>query len=418
MADEESEKIWKQVAPKIKIKKAGREDNFWGPTGDEGPCGPTTEIYINNIEIWNLVFNEYFRNKNGDYEKLKTPGVDTGMGLERLAMVVQNKKNIFETDLFAPIMEVVSNNRIIADHIRGAVFLIAEGIVPSNIGRGYILRRFIRRIVTKGFGGFMETAAGIIIENYKNFYPEIEKNRDKIFGELKKEKELFEKTFGKGMKKFEEYYQTGTARNGRDIFELVTTYGFPLESIQEIAKERNMKLDIDDFNELMKRHKDLSRTASEGMFKSGLAGHSEQEIKYHTATHLLLAALRKILGEHVFQKGSNINPERLRLDFSHPLKLTDEQKKSVEELVNEKISENLSVFMEETSVEEAKNKGALGVFEHKYGEKVSVYGINNFSREICAGPHVDKTGVLGKFKIMKEEASSAGVRRIKAILKI
>ncbi len=425
--DKDSEKIWKSIDPFLEVVKAGKADNFWGPTGEEGPCGPTTEIYINGIEIWNIVFNEYYRDKSGHYERLKTPGVDTGMGLERLAMVSQDKKNIFETDLFALIMNAVQNNRIAADHMRGIVFLIADGVTPLNIGRGYILRRLIRRIATKGFGSFMETAARVVIENYKDFYPELEKNRDKILRELKKEKGAFEKTFEKGVKKFEEYYQVGIVKNGvygnlpkrmrgRDIFELVTTYGFPLESIQEIAKERDVELDIDDFNELIKQHKKLSRTAAEGMFKSGLADHSEQVIKYHTATHLLLAALRKVLGEHVFQKGSNITSERMRFDFSHREKMTPEQIRQVEDLVNRKIQEDLPVKMEEMRLDEAKNQGAMGVFESKYGEKVKVYSIGDFSKEICGGPHAERTGILGKFKIIKEEAISAGVRRIKAAL--
>ncbi len=460
-ADEESKKIWERTDPNIKIIKAGREDNFWGPTGDEGPCGPTTEIYIDGIEIWNLVFNEYYRDKNGAYEKLKIPGVDTGMGLERLAMVVQNKKNIFETDLFAPIMEAVQNNRIIADHMRGTTFLAADGIEPSNTGRGYILRRLIRKAMLTHYkfigtgldADFYKKPVEEIIKLYGGQYKNLSENKEKIFQVIGGETERFSKTLEMGLREFEKMKPKKTATfltksflteyglSGDVLFNLYSTYGFPIEmSLEEIKKlyqEYNYEvghniteLSKDDenrilqqFHEALKKHQELSRTASEGMFKSGLAGHSEQEIKYHTATHLLMAALRKILGEHVFQKGSNINPERLRLDFSHPLKPTDEQKKRVEELVNEKINENLPVFMEETSVEEAKNKGALGVFEHKYGEKVSVYSIgpstssgSAFSREICAGPHVDKTGILGKFKITKEEAVSAGARRIKAVL--
>ncbi len=431
--DEESEKIWKQIDPNIKIRASGREDNFWGPTGDEGPCGPTTEIYVNGVEIWNIVFNEYFRDKNGNYEKLKAPGVDTGMGLERLTMVVQNKKNIFETDLFASVMEAivrwagnksVEKNRIITDHLRAAVFLIADGITPSNTGRGYVLRRLLRR-ASYYYGsstGAMDRPLGLIVDYmapiYKDAYPDLTEKKNNICEIISDEEMTFFAHLGFAKKLLNKIITEEKYISADNAFLLHATYGLPLDLLLDLAKENNIEIDTDGFNKKKIEHQELSRTASQGMFKSGLAGHSEQEIKYHTATHLLMAALRKILGEHVFQKGSNINPERLRLDFSHPLKLTDEQKKSVEELVNEKISENLSVFMEETSVEEAKNKGALGVFEHKYGEKVSVYGINNFSREICAGPHVDKTGVLGKFKIMKEEASSAGVRRIKAILKI
>ncbi|MBU1178879.1 alanine--tRNA ligase [Patescibacteria group bacterium] len=405
--DNESEKIWKELASDIEIKKAGREDNFWGPTGDEGPCGPTTEIYVNGIEIWNIVFNEYNRNKEGDYIKLSKPGIDTGMGLERLVMVMQGKNNIFETDLFASVMEVAENSRIAADHLRGAVFLLADGITPSNSGRGYILRRLLRRVVAKGFGDFMEKTASVVIENYKNFYPELEQNKNKIFEELKKEKEIFDKTLQKGLKEFE---------RGADPFVLFSTYGFPLELTLEIAKEKGIKIDVEKFNEEMKKHQELSRTASAGMFKSGLADTTEETKKLHTATHLLLAALRRVLGGHVVQRGSNITAERLRLDFSHPEKLSDKEKQEVEKIVNEEIKKDLPMICEEMTADEAKEKGALGVFEHKYGEKVKVYAVGGFSREICSGPHADRTGELGKFRIIKEEASSAGVRRIKAVV--
>lgn len=423
--DTESEEIWEKIKKEnnenFEIKKFGREDNFWGPTGEEGPCGPTTEIYVNPagdgagaLEIWNLVFNEYYKNKEGKYNKLDKPGVDTGMGLERLAMVVQKKNNIFETDLFEPIMKVVGNNRVVTDHLRASVFLIADGVVPSNVGRGYVLRRLIRRVVAKGFGNAIEKTVGIIVENYKDFYFELEQNKNKIFTELKKEEEIFNKTLEKGMREF---------KRGTDPFVLFTTYGFPIELTQELSKEKGTVVDIEKFNQQMQKHQELSRTASAGMFKGGLADESEETTKLHTAAHLLLAALRKILGDHVEQKGSNITIERLRFDFSHPEKLTDEQKKEIERLVNKQIKKDLSVACEEMKPEEAKEKGALGVFEHKYGDIVTVYSIGpstssgrSFSCEICGGPHVKKTGKLGTFKIKKEEASSAGVRRIKAVL--
>jgi alanyl-tRNA synthetase len=422
--DMESEKIWMEIKEKnnenFEIKKFGKEDNFWGPTGDEGPCGPTTEIYINGVEIWNLVFNEYYRDSSGSYTKLETLGVDTGMGLERLAMVLQNKNNVFETDLFAPFMETSKNNRIIADHLRGAVFLIVDGVEPSNIGRGYILRRLIRRAVRYGkiLGAeenFTQKIAEIVIKNYHNFYPEIKRGKEKIIKELNQEEKNFRQTLEKGLKQFEKISSENIS--GHDAFILFSTYGFPIEMMQELAKERRIKVNLEEFKKELEKHRELSRTASQGMFKSGLAGHSEQEIKYHTATHLLLAALRRVLGNHVVQKGSNITPERLRLDFSHPEKLTEEQKQEVEKLVNEKIKENLEVVCEEMAVEEARKKGALGVFEHKYGKTSKVYSINNFSQEICGGPHVEKTGQLGEFKIKKEESVSSGTRRIKAVLK-
>lgn len=413
--DIDSEKIWEEVRnknnEKFEIKKFGREDNFWGPTGEEGPCGPTSEIYVNGVEIWNLVFNEFYKDKLGQYTPLQMPGIDTGMGLERLAVAIQKKNNIFETDLFVEIMEVAGNNRIAADHLRAAVFLLSDGVTPTNLGRGYILRRLIRRVVAKGLKiDSIIKIVEVIIKNYKNFYPELEKNKTLILNELIKETEVFSKTLEKGLKELE---KIGSVVSGKDAFVLFSTYGFPIELVKEMGK----KVDEKGFDEEMKKHQELSRTASRGMFKSGLAGQSEMEIKYHTASHLLLAALRKVLGAHISQKGSNITPERLRLDFSHQEKLTEEQKKEVEKLVNEKIKENLLVVREEMTIGEAKKSGALGVFENKYGDKVSVYSVGNFSKEICGGPHVEKTGLLGNFEIIKEEASSAGVRRIKGVLK-
>ncbi|MFC1625388.1 alanine--tRNA ligase [Patescibacteria group bacterium] len=406
LADEESEKIWQEIDSNIKIKKAGREDNFWGPTGNEGPCGPTTEIYVNDLEIWNIVFNEYFCDKEKNYKKLDKPGVDTGMGLERLAMVVQNKKNIFETDLFEPIMSMAKNNRIIADHLRATVFLMADGVIPSNTNRGYILRRLIRRVVKQGE---ISKIAEIIIEIYKDFYPELEKNKEKILKEVEKEKESFEKTLKKGEK---ELGKLGQKISGKQAFDLFSTYGYPIDLIKDSGKD----VDEKEFKKEFEKHQELSRTASVGMFKGGLVEAGEETTKLHTATHLLLAALREVLGDHVIQKGSNITPERLRLDFSHPEKLTDQQKQEIEKIVNEKIKEDLPIQHKEMTLEQAKKKGALGVFESKYKDKVRVYSINNFSREICGGPHVEKTGQLGKFKIKKEEAISTGVRRIKAVL--
>jgi alanyl-tRNA synthetase len=262
---------------------------------------------------------------------------------------------------------------------------------------------------------FTQKIAEIVIKNYHNFYPEIKRGKEKIIKELNQEEKNFRQTLEKGLKQFEKISSENIS--GHDAFILFSTYGFPIEMMQELAKERRIKVNLEEFKKELEKHRELSRTASQGMFKSGLAGHSEQEIKYHTATHLLLAALRRVLGNHVVQKGSNITPERLRLDFSHPEKLTEEQKQEVEKLVNEKIKENLEVVCEEMAVEEARKKGALGVFEHKYGKTSKVYSINNFSQEICGGPHVEKTGQLGEFKIKKEESVSSGTRRIKAVLK-
>jgi len=445
--DRDSEKIWKSIDPSLKIVKAGKTDNFWGPTGSEGPCGPTTEIYVNNVEIWNLVFNEYYKDANGKYSLLKTPGVDTGMGLERLAMVSQGKNNVFDTDLFQPFNFFTflgRDGRIIADHLRGSMFLIADGIKPSNKGAGYILRRLIRRIVVicKINSIPLESLISRVERaiNYYNFYKELPINKDKIIKEIKEEVNEFNKIIEKGLneffKKYPEMrveaitpgkaYKFHAVKIIHDAFYFHQTFGLTIDIIKDLAKKGGHIVDEDVFNREFQKHQQLSRTASVGMFKSGLADHSEQAIKYHTAAHLMLAALRKVLGKHVSQKGSNITGERLRFDFSHPEKMTSEQIKLVEDAVNEKIQEDLPVKMEEMSLEEAKKQGAMGVFESKYGERVKVYTIKDnssqassespFSREICGGPHVERTGLLGKFKIIKEESSSAGVRRIKAVL--
>jgi len=445
--DRDSEKIWKSIDPSLKIVKAGKTDNFWGPTGSEGPCGPTTEIYVNNVEIWNLVFNEYYKDANGKYSLLKSPGVDTGMGLERLAMVSQGKNNVFDTDLFQPFNFFTflgRDGRIIADHLRGSMFLIADGIKPSNKGAGYILRRLIRRIVVicKINSIPLESLISRVERaiNYYNFYKELPINKDKIIKEIKEEVNEFNKIIEKGLneffKKYPEMrveaitpgkaYKFHAVKIIHDAFYFHQTFGLTIDIIKDLAKKSGHIVDEDVFNREFQKHQQLSRTASVGMFKSGLADHSEQVIKYHTAAHLMLAALRKVLGKHVSQKGSNITGERLRFDFSHPEKMTSEQIKLVEDAVNEKIQEDLPVKMEEMSLEEAKKQGAMGVFESKYGERVKVYTIKDnssqassespFSREICGGPHVERTGLLGKFKIIKEESSSAGVRRIKAVL--
>ena len=416
--DKDSIQIWKKLGiSEDRIKKCGREDNFWGPTGEEGPCGPTTEIHFNGIEVWNLVFNEYYQDKSGKLISLKQKGVDTGMGLERLATVVQGKKSVFETDLFLPIInEIPGDNekakRIISDHVKSSVFLIVDGILPSNVERGYVLRRVLRRAIRYGKilnlpENFLIPLAQKAIEMYKDIYPELKSKEADILTAIQNEEEKFEKTLEEGLKQFEK---------GIDAFELYTSYGFPLELTLELAKERGRDINVEEFNKKFKEHQELSRTSSSGMFKGGLADNSEQVVKYHTVNHLLLAALRKVLGGQVSQKGSNITIERLRFDFSHPEKMTEKEIKEVEEIVNQKIKEDLPVVCEEMSLEQAKERGAMGIFDSKYGERVKVYTIGDFSREICGGPHVNKTFELGKFKIIKEESASAGVRRIKAIL--
>ncbi|NQV00951.1 MAG: alanine--tRNA ligase [Parcubacteria group bacterium] len=455
--DEESINIWKSVGiPESRIAKLSKEDNWWGPAGQTGPCGPDTEMFYWNddkepapkdfdpkntrwVEIWNDVFMEYNKTAEGEYEPLKQKNVDTGMGIERTLAVLNGLNDDYKTELFINQInkveelsgkkyeeseEITKAMRIVADHIKASVFIMADdkNIVPSNLDQGYVVRRLIRRAIRYGRmlnidkELWTREIARIVIKDYKETYPELENNKEFILNNLDEEEQKFKKTLEKGLREFEK---------GADAFVLFSTYGFPIEMTQELAKEKGIEIDIEKFNEQMKKHQELSRTASAGKFKSGLADDSEETKKLHTAAHLLLAALRKVLGENVIQKGSNITPERLRFDFSHNEKLTDEQKQEVEKLVNETIKEDLQVICEEMSLDQAKEQGAMGIFESKYGEKVKVYAIGgssdagsepSFSREICAGPHVKHTGELGYFKITKEQSSSAGVRRIKAIL--
>ncbi|MFA5095122.1 MAG: alanine--tRNA ligase [Candidatus Paceibacterota bacterium] len=425
--DEESEKIWEEIGIK-NIKEEG-EDVFWGPTGDSGPCGPTTEIYCKNangedVETWNIVFNEYFCDGSREkldkgeaaLKKLDILGVDTGMGLERLVSIVQRKKNVYDTDLFNN--EKTKEERIVADHVKSALFVISDGVIPSNTGRGYVLRRLIRRAVR-----FSKESLNNKISEIKNIYKGIYNLDDKEI--IKEEEEKFKKTLDDGLRIIDKTVnKSDISLSAKFFFDLYQTHGFPFElAIEEINKRRKLSLpnDIKDhFNKLFEEHQKLSQTASAGMFKGGLAGTGEMEIKYHTATHLLNAALRIVLGNHVIQKGSNINTERLRFDFSHPQKMTEEEKKKVEEIVNDKIAEKLPVSFVEMPKVEAE-KIALHSFNEKYGDIVKVYFIGDektgyFSREFCGGPHVKNTSELGHFKIQKEEAVSAGVRRIKAIL--
>lgn len=401
--DKESVEIWKSIDPGIVIKKFGRADNFWGPTGEEGPCGPTTEIYVDGIEIWNIVFNEFYQNKDKSLRHLDSKGIDTGMGLERLTMVVQKVPTVFDTDLFN-----FANNpqtrveRIVADHMRTAIHMIEDGVVPSNTERGYVLRRLIRRAVAnKKEIGEVEKIAEKFMQDKK------------VLDVLWRETHKFALTLDAGLKLFEK----GTV----DPFTLFTTYGFPFELTEEIAKEKEIKIDRKKFEEDFKKHQEISKAGMEQKFKGGLAGHGEMEIKYHTATHLLHQALHDVLGDEVEQRGSNITSDRLRFDFSFSRKLTDDEKKKVEDIVNEKIKEALPVKHSVFDKEEAVKSGAQHFFEKKYPDEVSVYYIgdsleNAYSKEFCGGPHVENISVLGHFKIIKEEAVSAGTRRIKAVL--
>lgn len=452
--DEESYQIWRRSGiPAERIAFLGKKDNWWGPIGETGPCGPDSEIFYwisnepapknfdpknpNWVEIWNNVFMTYNRKADGTYEVLKQKNVDTGMGLERTLAAINGLPTVFETELFEPLIkkieeitgkkysEYAREFRIIADHLKAAIFLLAEKLEPSNVERGYILRRLIRRAVRFGrLLGVQKTFSfqllAPVLEIYGDFYSEIKENKDFIEEQLVREEEKFTKTLERGLNILEKIIQNKNEISGADAFGLYQSYGFPLELIKEIAKEKGVKIDEDGFNQEFKKHQELSRTASAGMFKGGLAEHSEKAIKYHTATHLLHKALREVLGEEVKQRGSHINEERLRFDYSYSGKPTPEQLKKVEEIVNQKIQENLPVYMEEMSLSRAKEIGAVGLFEDKYGERVKVYFIGDpakaYSKEICGGPHVQNTGVLGHFKIIKEEAVSSGVRRIKAIL--
>ncbi len=443
--DQESKEIWMSLGiPENRIYALPADDNWWSP-GDNGPCGPCTEMFYDMtrnvgdltkegflaatkkedvIEIWNDVFMEYEKKDGKVIGKLKQKNVDTGAGLERITAVMQGKKTAYETDLFERIFKTINNRsqkkdirseRIIADHMRAAVFIIADGVIPSNNGRGYVLRRLIRRAVRHADAILLpKDALHIITEviagQYSLAYPELkETNIQQIF---QTEELKFRETLQLGLKEFEK---------GVDPFILATTYGFPIELTLELAKEKGIEIDLEDFHKKMAEHQKLSQTASAGMFKGGLANHNEQTIKLHTAHHLLLAALQKVLGENVKQKGSNITEERLRIDFAFERKMTDEEKKKVEDLVNEKISEGLNVIRREMPKEEAEKLGAEMEFGAKYGDTVSVYFIEEkdgtpFSKEFCGGPHVSNTQELGHFKILKEEAVSAGVRRIKAVL--
>ncbi len=420
-ADLESEEIWKSIDQNIEVKKFGRADNFWGPTGTEGPCGPTTEIYVDGIEIWNIVFNEFYQNADKSLKPLETKGIDTGMGLERLVKVVQKVETVFETDLFASLMPRtvldIKFQRIITDHLRTAVFMISDGVEPSNKERGYILRRILRRVFVienrhELSPQMFENLIIAVIGKYKNYYPDLEKNKNEIINAYFAEWQKFKEALSQGLKEFEK---------NLDPFVLFTTYGFPLELIRELAKEKGVEIDEASFQDKFKAHQEISKAGMEQKFKGGLGGHGEMEVKYHTATHLLHQALRDVLGKHVEQKGSNITPERLRFDFAHPQKMTDEEKRKVEEIVNQKIKEDLVMRNVVLPKTEAEKSGALHFFGDKYGDEVSIYYLGDsldsaYSKEFCGGPHISNTGILGTFKILKEEAVSAGVRRIKAVL--
>ena len=448
--DEESAGVWKKLGISSKrIIFLGKEDNWWGPAGTTGPCGPDTEMFYWTgdekapeqfnpgdsrwVEIWNDVFMQYNKLQNGKLESLKQKNVDTGMGVERTAMLLQGKKNVFETDLFLPILKVIRHlsrkddikaERIIADHIKTSVFILNEKIVPSNLGHGYVLRRLIRRasryarLIDLDKDGLNEVAKKVI-EIYQETYDGLKKKELFILEELKKVNEKFEKTLTSGLRVFEKEISKldGKELSGKIAFVLFTSYGFPLEMTIELAEEKGFRVEEETFWEEYKKHQDLSRQATKGVFKSGLADNSEEVTQYHTVTHLLLQALKNNLSHDIEQRGSNITKERIRFDFNFDRKLIDEEKKKIEDEVNEKINAHLDVKREEMSLEDARKSGASGIFEEKYGDVVSVYTIGKYSKEICTGPHVENTkNIKGKFRIVKEESSSAGIRRIKGIL--
>ena len=444
---------WKKAGiPDERIYFYGKDDNWW-IAGEEGPCGPDTEMFYDTgkpacsencqpscdcgkyVEIWNNVFMEFYKDANGNYTKLKQQNVDTGLGLERMTMLLQGKETPYEIELFAPVMEKleefqkvdnIQSRRIVTEHLRSSMMIINDGGRPSNVDRGYILRRLLRRMTRhlNKLGINLELLPEIInvsINSLKELYPELEKNKATIVSVIVEEKNKFMRTLQNGEKEFEKVVNKAKGQ-GKDIldtqivFNLYETYGFPPEMTVELAEEQGIKVDMTNFDKLFKEHQDKSRLGSDQKFKGGLASTGEQETKYHTATHLLNAALKVVLGEHVHQKGSNITAERLRFDFSHNSKMTDEEKQKVEDLVNEYIKMNIPVEKLEMKKDEALKMGAEAMFLEKYGDIVTVYKIGDVSIELCGGPHVSKTGELGHFKIKKEEASSAGVRRIKAIL--
>jgi len=460
--DTESIAIWKRLGiPESRIFPLAIDHNWWGPAGKTGPCGPDTEMFIDlgktpcgpacrpgchcgkYFEIWNDVFMQYDKRDDGSYAKLGQHNVDTGMGVERTITMLQGRDNVYETELFAPVMEAIAAAsgrnpkadaattrafRVIADHMRSSIFILGDpqGIVPGNLGQGYVLRRLIRRAVRCARqlgmqGDFTTPLAERVVAGYEDVYPELRRNHETSLRELRSEVEKFEGTLSRGMAELDKVLgslkQHGqTVVSGRVAFRLYDTCGFPIEFTEEICAEQGLTVDRKGFEEAFAKHREVSKQGADKAFKGGLADHSEATTRLHTATHLLHKALQTVLGEHVKQKGSNITVERLRFDFAHPEKMTPEQIAKVEQIVNEQIGCDLPVTLETMTVEDARAGGATALFEGKYGEQVKVFTIGDFSKEVCGGPHVKRTGELGRFKIAKEEASSAGVRRIRAVL--
>ncbi len=460
--DNTAYEMWRSVGiPEERIYFLGREDNWWGPAGETGPCGPDTEMFIDTgrppcgdncrpgcscgkyFEIWNDVFMGYKKNADGSYVEMSRKCVDTGMGIERTTAILQGKQSVYETEVFAPIIAEIerlsskrygddegsdTSIRILADHVRTSVFILGDqrGMAPSNVGQGYILRRLIRRAVRHGHklgieGAFLGRLAPIVFDLYGKPYPELLQNREFVLKELAGEEAKFSETLAKGEREFEKMLPNllkGKDRiiSGRTAFKLYDTYGYPLELTAELAGEHGFTVDEAGFNAAFEKHQEISRSGASQQFKGGLADHSERTTALHTATHLLHQALRMVLGDHVGQKGSNITVDRLRFDFTHPAAMTSEEIQRVEDIVNEQIKRDLPVTCVTMTLKEAREAGAIALFEGRYDEQVKVYSAGDFSKEVCGGPHVTHTGLLGHFKIAKEQSSSAGVRRIRATL--
>ncbi|PFG04501.1 alanyl-tRNA synthetase [Bacillus sp. es.034] len=456
--DEESFKLWKSLGvPEDHLFFMPKEENWWGPAGSTGPCGPDTEMFYDTgkpycsidcdpscscgkyVEIWNNVFMEYFKNENGDYNFLSQKNVDTGMGMERI-LIALNGGTIYDTDLFSGIVNITKelsgkqkfsekdqlSIKIVSDHLRTSTFILGDrqGVTPSNTDQGYVLRRLIRRATRHAKlleiqDGKIADICKVVIKQYQDIYPELLHNKNRILEQIVLEEQKFNRTIQQGMKEFEKVVTKMSNRtkiDGKTAFKLYDTYGFPVELTLELAKEKGLGIDMKEYNLHFENHRKQSQLGAEKKFKGGLADNSVETARLHTATHLLHQSLREILGDSVEQKGSNITTERLRFDFSFDRKVTKDELKRIEDLVNQEISKNHSIKSEQLSVDVAKQEGAIGLFSSKYDEVVTVYSIGDFSKEICGGPHADHTGELGKFKIKKEESSSSGVRRIKAVL--
>ena len=451
--DEEAAAIWRDVGiPEQRIFFLPKADNWWGPAGATGPCGPDTEIFYDMhpdgptdetpatngqrfVEIWNNVFMQYDQQADGQMARLHSNNVDTGLGLERVLTILQGVASPYATDLFLAVVDAIQTLathpepfavRVIADHVRAATFVLAEGVRPGNVDQPYVARRLIRRAIRYGAtigitGHFLTPLANIVIATFADVYPELEGQGEQIAAALDEEETRFQRTLVRGERASAKVIAESSERGeqvlaGREVFHLYETYGFPAELTQELAAQQGLGVDMAGFQSAFAEHQAASQQGAAGRFRGGLAERRPETVRLHTATHLLQAALRQVLGPHIAQRGSNITPERLRFDFNHPAKLTAEELRQVEALVNAQIAQDLPVSWCEMSVAAAKQAGAIGLFEERYGEQVKVYTIGDFSKEICGGPHVEQTGELGHFQIVKEEAVGTGVRRIRAVL--